>query len=258
MAEITYVNMTRDDFCAKNSSAKSLKPLYKYMPLVYALDLLQNHHLWFANPEVWGDPYERRFLKANFHRNNNVTSFPWKGRVFCTCFTTTAASEAHWNRGNREDMNVQLHFNREEILNELKKLPQNMHVYIGKVEYMRTRDISKSDLSKIPFKNPKPTITNIDDYCARLLLLKRNAFLYEEEIRIMIVVESSEFYDSNGSYFLDWHGGQTTMIQKITLSPLMSEASNSKLRDFLGVHYNIPIVNSLLYTGSKVKRPLSW
>ena len=250
--------MTENDFRDKNSSGKSLKPLYKYMPLVYALDLLQNYRMWFANPEEWRDPYERRFLKANFCRNNIVTSFPWKGRVFCTCFTTTAASEAHWNRGKREDMSILLHFNRGGILNELKKLPSCMHVYIGKVEYMKTRDISKSDLSKIPFKTPTPKMTNMDDYCARLLLLKRNAFLYEEEIRIMIVVENSEYQDSKGTYFLNWCGEHTSMIQKITLSPLMSETSNNKLREFLSTHYDIPIVNSLLYTDSKLKKPLSW
>ena len=248
--------MTENDFCPKNSSGNSLKPLFKHMHLAYALDLLQNNRLWFANPVEWEDPFESRFLIANLQdsKTSKVDVFPWSNKVFCACFTNCAASEAHWKRSGEDS--IMLHFNRQILLDNLRKLPDNMQVYIGRVEYKETRDITKADLTKIPFNKPVPNKGNINDYCARLLLLKRNAFRYEEEIRVMIVINVNNG-KKKGEYFLQWDAMEK-MISTITLFPFKNEDSNLKLAQFLSSNFAVKVVKSRLYRKHKPKNPLTW
>ena len=257
MAEVIFVNMKKEDFLGILSN-KSCKPLFKHMPLVYALDSLQCHRLWFATPETWSDPFEQRFYAAQYETpcGTSVMPFPWKDKVFCSCFTTRAASEAHWNRSKTDS--VMLHFKRDELLKLLSELPNNLTVYIGKVQYLQTKEIQTSDLSKIPFNGQKPTKSNIDDYCARLLLLKRNAFMYEEEIRIMIVNKSEESVcGRKGDYFLRWNQGYE-LIPNVTLSPLQSDEANEKLKDFLTKNYGVKVLISRLYKASKPRKTMKW
>lgn len=55
---LEFVNITREEFLSK-------KLLHKYMPLEYALDSLNNRHLWFANPATWKDPFEKNLSMPN-------------------------------------------------------------------------------------------------------------------------------------------------------------------------------------------------
>ena len=247
--------MKEKDFYDENST-KSHSPLFKHMPLVYALDLLQNCRLWFASPETWTDPFEQRFYSAQYENpsGTGVTPFPWKGKVFCTCFTTRAASEAHWKRGS--DDSVMLHFSREKLLRLLKNLPNDLHVYIGKVEYMQTKEIQVSELSKIPFKRIRPSVTNIDNYCARLLLLKRNAFLYEEEIRVMIFNKNAT-YQQKGDFLLEWSKNDV-LTPEVTLSPLQSKEANQNLKEFINANYLIKVLFSRLYKAPKPRKIMKW
>ena len=259
MAEVTFVNIKKKDFFDENAT-KSTPPLFKHMPLVYAFDLLQNHHLWFASPESWKDPFEQRFYAAQYEDLTGARSipFPWKDKVLCTCFTTKSASEAHWKRGSTNS--IMLHFDRGVLLKLLENLPNDFHVYIGKVEYMQTRDIQRANLSEIPFKERRPSKLNLNNYCARLLLLKRNAFSYEEEIRVMIVKEKQSLNakkQSQGEYLLKWLE-ENKLIKKVTLSPLQSKDENQKLKEFISTKFGLEVLKSRLYNAPKPRKIMKW
>lgn len=174
---LEFVNITREEFLSK-------KLLHKYMPLEYALDSLNNRHLWFANPTTWKDPFEKKFVEAEFTDKATTIKFPWNNRVFCICMTQTATSEAYWNTYSRADIGIALKFRRSNLLDLLEKVSHQYNVYIGQVEYMKTSSINKP-ISQIPFT---PTIFpdfNDPKFNARLLLLKRNAYKYEDEILVV-------------------------------------------------------------------------
>ena len=72
---VKFFNMTRADFLSK-------KLLYKYMPLERVLEMLTNQTLWFANPTIWKDPFEKRFIENKYEidgaqRNSH-------GKIVCT------------------------------------------------------------------------------------------------------------------------------------------------------------------------------
>lgn len=88
----------------------------KFMPLERALNLLNSQKIWFANPRVWPDPFERRFIDANYAGGKK---FAWRDRVFCSCFTNNATSEASWNAYSKGDICVKFVIDRRELLNVL-------------------------------------------------------------------------------------------------------------------------------------------
>ena len=236
---LKFVNITREEFLSK-------KLLHKFMPLEYALNTLEGKHLWFANPVTWKDPFEKRFIEATYKDSKGkISHFAWKDRVFCVCMTETSTSEAYWNTYSNQSIGIELKFNRERLLQALEILSANnkMNIFIGKVEYMKTSDIKKP-LHSIPFAPPCNIKISTQECKARLLLLKRIAYKYEDEIRIMIVKKDK--LKNNGIY-LDFNCHHLDMIDSITLDPSIGPHVTTLLKNtFVHTYGFIPIkTNSL-------------
>lgn len=161
---------------------------------------------------------KKRFIITKYSDGN---TFAWRDRVFCCCFTESAACEAHWNIYSRGEIGIECKFDRKELLNLLEQ--SDLRVYIGRVEYMKTSDIKKK-ISQIPFNPPIAFNMRSAEHKVRLLLLKRKAFEYEKEIRIVIVKKDK----LKGSGFKFQFPSRGTMpyrvnklINTITISPLV-------------------------------------
>lgn len=210
---VKFFNMTRAEFLSK-------KLLYKYMPLEHALDLLINKRLWFANPTIWKDPFEKRFIVNKYDIGGVQRDFPWMNRVYAMCMTQTSTSEAYWNTYANNDIGISFKFNRQNLLAELERISNTngVRIFIGRVEYQKTSDI-KRNLSKNPFLNVGGVpISNIgkEETKVRLLLLKRIAYRYEDEIRFFVVRDKTA--NIKGT-FVPFGIPNTSMIEAITIDP---------------------------------------
>ena len=249
---VKFFNMTRTDFLSK-------KLLYKYMPLERALDLLKNQRLWFANPTIWKDPFEKRFIENKYVIGGVQKDFPWKDRVYAMCMTQTATSEAYWNAYANNDIGISFKFNRQALLTELERISNanGVRIYIGKVEYQKTSDI-KRDLSKNPFLfdggSPISTIGK-EETKVRLLLLKRIAYRYEDEIRFFIVRDKKA--NLIGTY-LSYGVPNTSIIDTISLDPNIGDNTVAMLKKVFEVDYGFTpraprqarVQRSLLYAAN--------
>ena len=204
----------------------------KFMPLERALNILNSNKIWFANPETWTDSYEKKFICAKYE---NGRSFAWRNRVFCTCFTNNAASEASWNAYSKDEICIQLTFYRTELIKVFEQyINANPHnqMYFDKVEYMQSKNINKA-LSSIPF-NPQishgKSIQSME-FKARLLLLKRRAFEYEQEYRAIIVKPKATKERGINVDIHDIHD----LISSITIGPKVREDTFNMLKSiFVG------------------------
>ena len=155
------------------------------MPLELALATTKDQYIWFANPVVWKDPFEKRFIEAKYKIGAKDEDFPLNGRVFCSGMTQTQASEAHWSTYSNGQIGISLNIKRDKLLEILNNL-SDCEVYIGTVSYLRTSDIKKK-LSEIDcLQTISPFRLSNRDLQIRLLLLKRIAFQYENEVRILL------------------------------------------------------------------------
>lgn len=231
---IHFVNITEAEFLSK-------KLVYKHMSLENALRTLETQSLWFANPECWKDPFEKRFLNAKYISKGKEVVFSWKDRLFCTCVTQTISSEAFWLTYSQGDICVEFRFYRSVLLDELKKHSSDYDIFIGKVEYMNTTDIKK-ELHKIPFNPPITTAINSNDFASRLFLLKRTAFSYEDELRIILVKKNKT---QEKGIALNYSCGNTDLIRQIVIDPNLKDYTYSMLKEvFVSKYGFVPIVSA--------------
>lgn len=204
------------------------------MPLEYALETLNKRQLWFSNPTVWKDPFEKLFIEAQYKYDGKLHDFQWKNRVFCFCLTQTPASEAHWNTYVQQGIGIEFRINRKLLLKELEKhAPRVEHIYIGRVEYMKFSDIN-GDINKIPFKAPVPKSVSPELF-ARLLLLKRVEFQYENEIRIIIVKKKKAKKEGMS---IKYSCKNTDLIHSIYLSPSLERNTTELLKEAFRKKYH--------------------
>ena len=164
---ITFLNFTQAEL---NNFLADKRPLHKHMSLESALNSLNNQILWFANPTTWKDPFESRFVMAKYIKNGKEITYPWYNRIFCTCLTQTAASEAYWTPYSQQQIGVEFKINRQVLIKQLEEYSTNYEIFIGRVEYMMTKEI-KGALSSIPFS---PPITFLSIFHKRKLLHRRH------------------------------------------------------------------------------------
>lgn len=198
------------------------------MQLEFALDTIKEKYLWFCNPVTWKDPFEKRFIDAKYVLDEKETEFPIKGQVFCICLTQTPTSEAHWNNYSNGQIGISFKIIKERLLEVLEKHTTDYDIYIGKVDYLKTTDLKKklSDIESlktiVPFKMTNRQLQ------IQLLLLKRIAFRYEDEIRILAVKKHKT--KENGiklSYTIEPH----ELIDTITLDPNVGSNTESLLKN---------------------------
>lgn len=252
MANIKFFNMTEADILSK-------RLLYKYMPLERTLGMLITQTIWFANPSIWKDPFEKRFIENTYDIGGMAKPFPWKDRVYCMCKTQTATSEAYWNTYSSGEIGVSIKFNREKLLDELKRIAASgTRIYIGKVEYQQTQVI-KGDLSKNAFLNPaKIPISSLasEELKVKLLLLKRIAYRYEDEMRFFIVRDKAARQDG---ILLKYSMPNIDLIDSISLDPRIGEYTVELLRREFETRYGFAPISktkrrvqrSLLYAAEK-------
>lgn len=243
---VKFINMTEQDFLQDNL-------IYKYCSLENCLEMIDKTSLWFANPATWQDPFESMFLTAEYQLPSGVVAHhPWQQRVFGTCMTETATSEAYWNIYSRKQIGMSMAIKRNVLLQELRAYSQrtNTHIYIGKVEYQKTAELVNPDLRSNPFISPHINQYGIKTAEAkvRLLLLKRSSYRYENEIRFFIV--KREKILSNG-IFMNYQCTPTDLIKTITIDPNVGDNVFKLIKDKLVSQYNFTHFNvkkSLLYT----------
>ena len=149
----------------------------------------------FVEPSGWDDQYERRFYTADYSKvNKDSDNIPL---LFATCFTTQKESEPAWQVYTRGkdglgERCVQFFINQDALRIELVKRMRDCTIVEGKVRYLSTDEIGQYHLSKMEdgkrnesFLKTYSNFT-LENYI-NLLLLKRTAFFYEQEVRILII-----------------------------------------------------------------------
>ena len=221
--EVQFVNMTREEFLSK-------KRLHKFMPLENALKTLSNQELWFADPSTWKDPFEKRFLDSDYvDTNGEDKSIPFGKRTYCMCTTQTQTSEAYWNAYSQKQIGIEFIFNRSELLKQIETYTDTYDIYIGKVEYLPTHEIKKNKISQIPFSTSLPN--NTKDIFVRLLLLKRIAYHYEDEIRIILIKKRAAIEDKPAGIKLNYRCENQSLISHIILDPSIEQYTTELLKE---------------------------
>ncbi len=160
------------------------------------MDVLINKELTFINPKLWKDPFEKMYLTTDY------TELGFKQpQIYCFCVTTELKNEeAAWKiysvkdeRTMRCNIETKVLF---EILSQFAS-ENNFDIYFGNANYKYTT----KEISNIQFPESKYHNTYFSDFSIikylNVMTIKRQAFEYENELRIFIVpnVNENQFED---------------------------------------------------------------
>lgn len=201
---------------------------YKYMSLENALQCFIGSNIWFVEPTNWKDQFENFFYGATLFGEKYSKNNPL---LYATCMTNKRDSESAWkiysyNQKGWAALCVELMINKNEFRKQLrnarvkkadskryKQLSTDYDVYEGVVEYKdeeyilnltRAKNL-KSGLQNIGYKTYFKDFT-FEKYL-NLMLMKRDAFQHESEIRFFIVPKKWNKYPKDHSHLIvkmDW------------------------------------------------------
>lgn len=171
----------------------------KYMTMHKAEDWLNKDCLCFSEPSAFVEPYEKIFYETDFEEEIGIK---FKQKLTVLCMTPTTSCEASWKvykygktkKDGKDGLTVQFVFDlpklRECMAENASKL-KDFKLYEGKIEYMATKTIDTirtigSDLYLRFFGDKKKFSLS---HFLSLLLIKRPAFRYENELRFFLVNE---------------------------------------------------------------------
>lgn len=185
----------------EDSPLKGKRKLYKFLDLESFFKTLDNG-LMFSEPYCWPDKFESRFYHANF--SHLSCDEPMPRQVFACCMTTAKCSEVAWKNYLRIASGsnqlacpycVRLTLKRAPLLKLFSQWAKNnggFAIYEGGIEYYRRFTIENMHL---PNQKGSTGIHNaffrkgvftLDDFLS-LLLIKRDDFKHEEEVRYFVV-----------------------------------------------------------------------
>lgn len=167
--------------------------LYFTIQFRYAEQLMKNKILHLSSPLAWEDPFEYIFYQEPYMVNGK------KYYIACLCmsYESYENEEIVWKSydkqigsTNIEDRMVRLSI---DVENLCKSLAKNfMYVYVKEVDYSKTKkEISNEFRAKK--EAPLSSIGEIVD----MLTMKRRAFAYEKEVRIIVVSEHKITFCNN-------------------------------------------------------------
>lgn len=157
---------------------------FKYGNANRTLKDIKEGKFTFVSPLLWRDPFEQLYYENIKEIDNKLYSV----KCFCLALNSFENEEGFWHFApfsspEKDNPTIRVSIDMIALYNSLQKYANNNRsytFYVGHVKYVTTKELLQS----------KSTFESLDDYIASLLL-KREAFKHEMELRIFAVEEVS-------------------------------------------------------------------
>lgn len=168
------------------------QPLYHILPFEYLYSQLKSSKVCFKQPNLWPDPFEKALYETSFHHkiSKNVTIqygfLNLMSTMSAQCWSLRQESWALWGEMKSKcclNCPVQIKTTAGKLLLGYKeKLEKGTSVYLGRICYYSEIEFKK-ELSKIvsQFRSS----SSQKELLILSLLMKREAFDYEHEVRLI-------------------------------------------------------------------------
>lgn len=167
--------------------------LYFTIRFQYAEQLMKDKILHLSSPLAWEDPFEYIFYQEPYR----VSGKKYYIACLCMSYEGHENEEIVWKSYDKqigstkiEDRMVRLSINVEDLCKSLAT--DFSYVYVKEVDYTKTkREIANE------FKTKKDTELSSIGEIIDMLTMKRRAFAYEKEVRIIVVSEHKMAFSNN-------------------------------------------------------------
>ena len=162
------------------------KTVYRILRFEHLVRLFRDRQFTLTSPFSWEDPFERLWSRLVFPAKADHELVA--RRVFGSCLTFQARSDAMWTIYSRNWLGVRLTMKLDEIQRQLESAPEltDTRVWIGEVNYLSDTGLTARA------KNLKEAVALPDvdhsEVMAKAWLNKRIAFRHEDEARVLAVL----------------------------------------------------------------------
>jgi len=168
--------------------------IYRYMKLKHFTEMIKNRTMRLCKPGKWDDPAENFLNDVRIISEKGLIGFNVTNDFFAQCWTLKNECDAFWriyccssSGGVRIQTTVEKLF---KTIWDKRDQYNSLRRFVGKVEYLTDKKLSEY-------------VQKIDqhDHCiydpsgkgiAKALLMKRSAFEYEHEVRLLAEYESEK------------------------------------------------------------------
>lgn len=216
--------------------------IYRVFPRHYFFELFAERKNALVWPSKWDDPFENFILRSPVRTASGETGeFGFHKDLFGQCWTLHSRSDAMWRIYSPDKDAVRLRTTVGRLIDSLCAANEDRETdrcFIGKVTYPTDGKLKR--FAKTVFKEGLTA-----GAVARSLLVKRNAFEHENEVRL-IYFEGDQIEHSNGvyKYDLDPHA----VFDQVMIDPRMAYEDYAKFKD--------EITEKTGFAPEKIKRSL--
>ena len=226
-------------------------PLWRIYPHDRFLNLLAGQGDALVNPKKWEDPFEDFLMRSTKVKDKqsgeliNMTSLAedWYGQCWCKIEETDAMWRIYSPLGGQRGVKVRS--SARKIFDNLQAIGSRapyLQFYIGPVEYLEESKI-EAGVRAIKFQDL--AAGGMSEQFAKFLLIKRNAFQHEAEVRLLFNdIDPRRAKDGILTISLDHQSVFDEVVLDPRLQPIEYRAMEAGLR---AVGCQIPISQSTLY-----------
>jgi len=229
----TYINLKQEDYD---------KSVYRVITFERLVELFESKRNVLVHPSMWDDPFENIFLNAIYTTDGGEQfRLAFRDHVFGQCWTLKGESDAMWRIYSANKDGVRIRTTIRKLLGSLHDtLPHdhaNISCFIGKVSYYTQRQLQRINL---------PILDSTGVNQAKSLMIKRNAFEHEKEIRLVYCAPESS---KPMQRIFNYECNPQEIISRVTFDPRMSRTMVRVFRSHLqSIGYKGIIDQSQLYT----------
>ncbi|MBN9654709.1 DUF2971 domain-containing protein [Halobacillus sp. GSS1] len=230
--------------------------VYRVFSLERFLQLLHTNKLVLVKPKLWEDPYENFFLnsKGVLPDGIEVTFEPMREQYYGQCWTLESECDGLWKTYSPNHTGIKVKSTVSKLMNALYDVNNPYHqlsYFIGKVHYVSNERIS--DL----FNNITPLLSSGNELSIpNTLLTKREAFKYENEVRLLFKAPIEDEIDSSmvrnkwniKKDIFSINVDPNEILEEVTFHPRMSRDLFCSLKEVINtLGFNGKVSKSSLY-----------
>jgi hypothetical protein len=232
-------------------------PIYRIFPLKWMIPSLKNRQLVLRKPGTWDDPFENFLFKVSAtYGGLRVSLEQLREKIYAQCWMMCYESDAMWRIYSTtprmlsddkytEGVGVKVRTTVRNLFSALYNSGPRPELcfWVGRVNYVPQEEMDRigTDTDNLIGL----TTDSSGKGHAQTLLIKRDAFKREQEVRL--IFDANNGFDTtqqNYPFTVD----PNTTFDEIILDPRLSENNCRLLRDeLLAAGYRGPIYQSFLY-----------
>lgn len=225
------------------------KKIYRIVTVERLLEMFETKMNILVKPELWDDPFENFLFNTPILQKNGTEYVSiLRDRSFGQCWSLNVESDAMWRIYSPEKNGVKIQTSIGELFNSLyRSVPEYpaTSCYIGKVDYHPRKKLTA--LAKQARHNGASLGGSREQ--AESLLMKRVAFQYEREVRLIYL--EPKILTENRIY--PYNFDPLVSVQSITFDPRMNESLYKVYKKHIeSLGFSKKIIQSGLYKKMKL------